>query len=196
MPGCGLPFRWQAPARKQASRANPRRVRVAMEIRPAVPSDLAAMWEIFQEVIVTGDTLPFPVDFDRGTFQSHWFGAQATYLAADGSDVLGMYKYGANYPGPGSHVASATYLVRPAAQGRGIGRALVEDSLARAGRDGHLAMQFNYVVSSNTAAVELYRKLGFAVVGTLPGAFRHRQLGLVDAYVMHRFLQPQGAAAT
>src|SRR5690606_6641233 len=167
-----------------------------MEIRPAVPSDLAAMWEIFQEVIVTGDTLPFPVDFDRGTFQSHWFAAQATYLAADGSDVLGMYKYGANYPGPGSHVASATYLVRPTAQGRGIGRALVEDSLVRARSAGYRAMQFNYVVSSNVAAVELYRKLGFAVVVTLPGDFMHRQIGLDDPYTMYRFLQPQGAAAT
>ncbi len=49
-------------------------------------------------------------------------------------------------------------------------------------------MQFNYVVSTNAPAVELYRKLGFAVVGTLPAAFRHRTLGLVDVYVMHRFL--------
>jgi len=167
-----------------------------MEIRPAVPSDLAAMWEIFQEVVAGGDSLPFSADFDRATFQSHWFGAQATYLAAEGPDVLGMYRYGANYPGLGSHVASATYLVRPAAQGRGVGRAMVQDSLARARGDGYLAMQFNYVVSTNTPAVELYRKLGFTVVGTLPGAFRHRGLGLVDAYVMHRFLQPQDTDGT
>ncbi|WP_245156917.1 hypothetical protein [Lysobacter arenosi] len=52
-------------------------------------------------------------------------------------------------------------------------------------------MQFNYVVSTNVPAVELYKKLGFAIVGTLPKAFRHQQLGLVDAYVMFRYLQPQ-----
>lgn len=107
-----------------------------------------------------------------------------------------MYRYGANYPGLGSHVASATYLVRPAAQGRGVGRAMVLDSLARARSDGYLAMQFNYVVSTNTPAVELYRKLGFAVVGTLPAAFRHRVLGLVDTYVMHKFLQRQDTDGT
>ena len=28
------------------------------------------------------------------------------------------------------------------------------------------------------------RRLGFRVVGTLPGAFRHKQLGFVDALVM------------
>jgi ribosomal protein S18 acetylase RimI-like enzyme len=47
-------------------------------------------------------------------------------------------------------------------------------------------------VSSNAPAVELYKKLGFTIAGTLPKAFRHPKLGLVDAYVMYRFVQPQG----
>lgn len=162
-----------------------------MDIREAKVADLDAMWDIFRSAIAAGDALPFSDDFDRETFQSHWFGAHAAYVAVAGSDVLGMYKLGANYPGLGAHVASATYVVRAAAQGRGIGRTLVQHSLAQARRQGFLAMQFNYVVSTNAPAVELYRKLGFTIAGTLPKAFRHRQLGLVDAYVMHRFLQPQ-----
>src|SRR3546814_13171376 len=84
-------------------------------------------------------------------------GSQTAYVAVIGSDVLGMYKFGANYPGLGSHVASATYIVRPAAQGKGIGRALVQHSLSRAKNDGFMAMQFNYVVSSNAPAVEIGR---------------------------------------
>src|SRR3546814_13884875 len=91
-----------------------------MEIRQATATDLDPMWDIFQSVIAAGDALPFSDDFDRETFQSHWFGSQTAYVAVIGSDVLGMYKFGANYPGLGSHVASATYIVRPAAQ---IGRA-------------------------------------------------------------------------
>ncbi len=166
-----------------------------MLIRPATPADGDAMWSLFQAVIATGDTLPFGPDFDRATFQSHWFGGHAAHVAVAGGALVGMYKAGANYPGPGAHVASATYAVSPAAQGRGIGRALVEHSLERARRDGYEAMQFNYVVSTNAAAVGLYRKLGFAVVGTLPRAFRHRQLGPVDAYVMFRFLQAQDACS-
>ena len=162
-----------------------------MEIRQATAFDLDAMWDIFQSVIAVGDALPFSIDFDRETFRSHWFGAQISYVAVVGSDVLGMYKFGASYPGLGDHVASATYVVHPAAQGKGIGRALVEHSLARAQSDGFMAMQFNYVVSSNAPAVELYKKLGFTIAGTLPKAFRHQQLGLVDAYVMYKFLQPQ-----
>lgn len=162
-----------------------------MDIRQATTADLDAMWDIFRAVLATGDALPFSDGFDRETFQSHWFGAHAPYVAVAGSDVLGMYKSGANYPGRGAHIASATYAVHPDAQGKGIGRALVEHSLARARDDGFMAMQFNYVVSTNAPAVELYRKLGFSIAGTLPKAFRHQQLGLVDAYVMYRFLQPQ-----
>lgn len=165
-----------------------------MDIRPATTADLEAMWGIFHSVLATGDALPFSDGFDRETFQSHWFGAESSYVAVVGSDVLGMYKFGANYPDRGAHVASATYAVHPNAQGKGIGRALVRHSLAQARGDGFMAMQFNYVVSTNAPAVELYRTLGFNIAGTLPKAFRHRRLGLVDVYVMYRLLQPQDAA--
>ena len=147
------------------------------------------MWDIFQSVIAAGDALPFSEEFSRETFHSHWFGSQMAHVATAGADVLGMYKLGTNYPGRGDHVASATYLVRPIDQGKGIGRALVQHSLDQARKEGFMAMQFNYVVSSNLAAVELYKRLGFFVAGTLPKAFRHKQLGHVDAYVMYRFLE-------
>lgn len=164
-----------------------------MNIRQATVTDLDAMWGIFHSVIAAGDALPFSDSFDREAFQSQWFGAQTSYVAVADSNVLGMYKFGANYPGLGDHIASATYAVRPDAQGKGIGRALVEHSLARAQDDGFMAMQFNYVVSTNAPAVELYRKVGFTIAGTLPKAFRHQRLGFVDVFVMYRFLQPQGS---
>jgi ribosomal protein S18 acetylase RimI-like enzyme len=80
-------------------------------------------------------------------------------------------------------------MVSPAAQGAGIGRLLGEHSLVEARRQGYLAMQFNYVVSTNTAAIRLWKKLGFSIVGTLPKAYRHKRLGYVDAYVMYQLLQ-------
>ncbi|MFM7512870.1 MAG: hypothetical protein ACKOPS_18770 [Cyanobium sp.] len=45
-------------------------------------------------------------------------------------------------------------------------------------------MQFNLVVSFNTAGICCWQRNGFRVVGTLQGAFRQRQLGYVDALVM------------
>lgn len=165
---------------------------IRMHIRLATTADFDAMWSLFQSVIATADALPFAEGFDVEAFRTQWFTTQTSYVAVDGAGVVGMYKMGANYPDLGAHVASATYAVAPAAQGRGIGRALVEHSLAQARSAGFLAMQFNYVVSTNAPAVALYRKLGFEIVGTLPKAFRHRERGLVDAYVMHRFLQMGG----
>jgi Acetyltransferase (GNAT) family len=77
----------------------------------------------------------------------------------------------------------------PAGQaGRGIGRALCQHSLDAARAADFLAMQFNFVVSTNTRAVDLWQTMGFAIVGTVPKAFRHRELGLVDVHLMHRFL--------
>jgi hypothetical protein len=36
--------------------------------------------------------------------------------------------------------------------------------------------------------VKLWQSCGFRIVGTLPGAFMHPDLGAVDAYVMFREL--------
>ncbi|WP_308700833.1 GNAT family N-acetyltransferase [Pseudoduganella guangdongensis] len=162
-----------------------------LRIRRAVPDDLDEMWAVFQPLLEGGDAFPFGAAFPKSTFELHWFSSQPPYVACDGGRIVGMYKMGANYPDHGAHVASATYAVARPAQGRGIGRLLVEHSLAQARREGFLAMQFNYVVGSNAAAMALYRKLGFAIAGTLPQAFRHRELGLVDAFVLHRFLEQE-----
>lgn len=149
------------------------------------------MWAIFQAVVATGDALPFTSTTSDEFFRAQWLGDSGeSFVALSGTTLSGMYKLGANLPGLGSHVASATYLVNPESQGRGIGRAMVEHSLAQAEQAGFSAMQFNYVVATNSAAVCLYEKLGFSIVGTLPKAFRHQQFGLVDAHVMHRFLGP------
>ncbi len=111
-----------------------------------------------------------------------------TYVACLDYTVVGTYILKPNQPGLGSHVANAGYMVKPGVHGQGVGRAMCEHSLAEAREAGFRAMQFNMVVSTNEAALALWKKLGFTIVGTLPKVFRHKKLGLVDAYVMHRFL--------
>lgn len=165
------------------------RLEPAISIRRAEPGDADAMWAVFQPLLERGDAFPFGAGFERAAFEPHWFGSHAAYVACSAGRIVGMYKMGPNYPDHGAHVASATYAVAAQTQGRGIGRALVEHSLALARAEGFLAMQLNYVVSTNVAALALYRKLGFNIVGTLPQAFRHRALGPVDAYVLHRYLE-------
>ena len=158
-----------------------------MNIRPAAPGDFDAMWEIFRAIVARGDTYPFAPDTPRADAHAYWFAPNASswVIEADGK-VVGMYKIVANQPGLGSHVANASFMVDPQFTGKGAGRQMGEHCLEEARRRGFRAMQFNFVVSTNERAVALWLSLGFAIVGTLPGAFRHQRLGYVDAYVMFR----------
>jgi ribosomal protein S18 acetylase RimI-like enzyme len=160
-----------------------------MHIRSAVPADFDAMWPIFQEVVATESTYMFAAATGRDDAYAYWFGPGiASYVAEDDGAVVAMYKLVANQRDLGAHVANASFMVAARCRGRGVGRLLGEHCLRAAKQAGYLAMQFNLVVSTNTGAVGLWRSLGFAIVGTLPKVFRHKTQGLVDAYVMHRFL--------
>lgn len=108
-----------------------------------------------------------------------------TVVAVDGDRVLGTAKMGTNRPGPGAHVSTASFMVAADARGRGVGTALCRYALDWARERGYAGMQFNAVVESNTTAVELYRRHGFEVVGTVPGAFAHPTLGRVGLHVMY-----------
>ena len=137
-----------------------------------------------------GDTYSFTTDTTEHDAVAYFLGPGITsFVGEDDGQVLGMYKLVPNRIGRGSHVANASFMVDPNAQGRGVGRALGEHCLHEARRQGYDAMQFNFVVSTNTAGVALWKNLGFEIVGTLPKAFEHATLGKVDAYVMHRFLR-------
>ncbi len=160
-----------------------------MQIRRALEADFAAMWPIFQAVVASGTTYIFAAEASYEDAFAFWFGAGATsFVAEEDGRVVGMYKFVANYRDRGSHVANAAFMVDPQCSGKGVGRAMGEHCLREAKRAGFLAMQFNIVVSTNEAAVTLWKKLGFSIVGRLPKVFQHKSQGYVDAFVMHRFL--------
>lgn len=160
-----------------------------MTIRPAIESDRDTIWTIFHDVVAAGDTYAFDPQTPRQDALAYWFRADTqTYVGEDAGKIVGTYILRANQMGPGSHVANAAFMVAPNAQGQGIGRAMGEHCLNEALRLGFRAMQFNFVVSTNESAIRLWRQLGFEIVGTLPGAFRHSKKGYVDVYVMFRSL--------
>jgi L-amino acid N-acyltransferase YncA len=160
-----------------------------MEIRRATETDFIAIWPIFHAVVASGTSYVFAPDTNRQGAFDYWFSAGAhTYVAQEAGQIVGMYKLTANQRDLGSHVANASFMVDPNRGGHGVGKAMGLHCLSEARRAGFAAMQFNFVVSTNDAAVALWKKLGFEIVGTLPKAFAHQQLGLVDAYVMYRFL--------
>jgi ribosomal protein S18 acetylase RimI-like enzyme len=161
-----------------------------MTIRPASTADLDDMWRIFQAVVATGTTYAFAPDTRRDDGLAYFIGPGiASWVVEDQGRVVAMYKLVPNRRDLGSHVGNASFMVDPAYVGRGVGKAMGLHCLREARRAGFLSIQFNFVVSTNTRAVALWQKLGFAIVGTLPKAFTHREHGLVDAYVMYRFLE-------
>ncbi|MDM7924321.1 MAG: GNAT family N-acetyltransferase [Pyrinomonadaceae bacterium] len=158
-------------------------------IRKAENRDREKVWQIIREVISGGDTYVFDPATPESEMLSYWFSPEKhVYVAELEGQVVGTFWLKANQPDLGDHVCNAAYMVAPSAAGKGIGRAMGEFSLDEAGRLGFTAMQFNFVVASNTAAVRLWQSIGMEIIGTIPEAFRHKQNGLTDAYIMYRRL--------
>jgi len=160
-----------------------------MEIRPALPSDADRIWRVLEPTIRAGETYALPVDMSREQALAYWSApAHEVFVAEEREVLVGTYYLRANQLGGGAHVANAAYMVSPAATGRGIAQRMCEHSLEHARRRGFLALQFNFVVSTNERAVRLWQRLGFTILGRLPKAFRLPSETLVDAFVMHRSL--------
>ncbi len=160
-----------------------------LTIRPATADDWPRIWPLFATVISTGDTYTVLPESTEAEGRAYWMDrAIAVYIAEEAGKLVGTYCLRVNLPGLSSHVANAGYMVDPGAAGRGIGSRMCEHSLAEARAKGFEAMQFNAVVSTNRRAVALWQRHGFAIIGTVPRAYKHRTLGPVDLYIMHRFL--------
>jgi L-amino acid N-acyltransferase YncA len=161
-----------------------------MKIRDATAADWPAIWPFLHEIVAAGETYAYDRDMTQEQARRLWMieppGRTVVAVDDDGGAVLGTASMYANRPGPGSHVASASFMVDPARAGRGTGRALGEAMLAWARERGFRAVQFNAVVETNARAVALWRSLGFEVIGTVPEAFAHPTEGYVGLHVMYR----------
>jgi ribosomal protein S18 acetylase RimI-like enzyme len=160
-------------------------------IRPYESRDWEDVWNVLEPVFREGECYAFPRDISPERARQIWTDTKEAFVAVDDDGrIIGTYYLRPNFEGGGSHVCNCGYAVSESARGRGVAAAMCELSQQEAAARGYLAMQFNFVVSSNAAAVNLWKKMGFEVVGTLPRVFRHPKLGLVDAFVMHKFLTP------
>ena len=157
-----------------------------IEIRKAIDSDKEDVWKIIQQVISGGDTYVFSPDSSKEKMLSFWFGNDRhTYVATSAGKIVGTFLLKDNQPDLGSHVANGAYMTSPASTGQGVGKLMGEYSIQEAKRLGYKAIQFNIVIKSNTRAVKLWQKIGFEIIGEIPDAFNHRQLGMTNAYIMY-----------
>jgi L-amino acid N-acyltransferase YncA len=159
-------------------------------IRDATDEDWPSIYPIFSEIVADGRTYAYPENLLSDDARSFWMHGppSRTVVAVDGTAVLGTATMGPNRPGRGSHVATASFMVDPDAQRRGVGRALGNEVIEWCRRNRYRAIQFNAVVETNRPAVHLWRSLGFEVLATVPEAFDHAEHGLVGLHVMHRRL--------
>ena len=161
-----------------------------MEIRRAdKQTDFDKVWDIFKNVISTGDTYVFDPNTPKDSLHNHWFAVyMSTFVAVDNDEILGTYIIKPNQIDLGNHIANCGYMVNPKHHGHGIGKLLCEHSIKFAKESGFSGIQFNIVVSTNESAVKLWQKFGFDIIGMTPKGFRHKTFGLVDTYIMYKDL--------
>lgn len=161
-----------------------------LTIRPAMPVDDDAIWALLEPVFRAGDTYAIDPDIGRAAALAYWVRpGGAVFLAETGGAALGTFYIRANAGGGGAHVANAGFVTAPPARGRGVARAMLRQAEAEARRRGFRAMQFNFVVETNAAALHIWRSEGYVEVGRLPGVFHHPREGRVDALVMFKPLE-------
>lgn len=162
----------------------------SLTIRAYQEQDWTSAWDIIKPVFRAGETYAFSPGISEQDAHEAWIEKpEITFVAlGGGSELLGTYYIKPNQPSLGAHICNCGYIVSEKARGHGIATAMCEHSQVEAVTRGYRGMQYNLVVASNVAAVRLWQKLGFDIIGTLPGAFHHPRLGYVDAHVMFKQL--------
>ncbi|MCM6778305.1 GNAT family N-acetyltransferase [Nocardia sp. CDC159] len=158
-----------------------------MQIREYIPADWPQVWPIVRDIVRAGDTFTYDPAMTEEQAHDIWVmrPPAITVVASTENRVVGTANAYANRPGPGSHVSTASFMVAADARGRGVGTALCRYVMRWAEENRFVGMQFNAVAESNHRAVDVYERLGFDIVGTVPGAFRHPTLGRVGLHVMY-----------
>jgi L-amino acid N-acyltransferase YncA len=159
-------------------------------VRPATAADRQPVVDIARELVRSGDTYAYDPAISDAELWSYWRPQRHGdgYVAELGGAVVGAFVIRPNNPGPGAHVANASFAVRADVRGVGLGRAMGRAALGIAEELGYAGMQFNTVVTTNVHAVRLWRSLGFRIVGTVPDGFRLPDGTLVPHHIMYRRL--------
>lgn len=160
-----------------------------MLIRAVEKRDHHHLWTMLKPVFRSGETYAIDPEISEQDALSYWTGADAGCLVIEEKDErLGTYYLKTNAQGGGAHVCNCGFITAPNSAGKGVARAMLTDALTRAKAKGYQAMQFNFVLSNNTRAIDIWTRAGFDIVGRLPHAFKHPKDGMIDAFVMFKTL--------
>ncbi|HCM78024.1 MAG TPA: GNAT family N-acetyltransferase [Cytophagales bacterium] len=164
-------------------------MRENLTVRSFEEKDREAIWNIISEVIAGGETYVFYPNSSKDKMLDYWLAPdKKIYVAQLEDEIVATFTIKPNMPDRGSHIANGSYMVSPGQGGKGIGEFIGRYSLTEAKKLGYQAMQFNIVIKSNERAVNLWKKIGFKIIGEVPNAFQHPRLGMTNAYIMYKEL--------
>lgn len=162
---------------------------MSITIRRSELSDLESLWGIIEPIIRSGGAYVFDPESSKEKIMNYWTDTdKITFVAEVGGSILGTFYLKANQPDCGDHIVNAGFMVSAQTRGKGVGSAMGKFAMEEARRLGFLAMQFNFVIKTNLPAVKLWKDLGFKIIGEVPDAYRHPELGLVPALIMYQKL--------
>ena len=144
---------------------------MAVIIRQFEESDIPEMTEIWNAVVQEGRAFPQTECLTKSTAGVFFKSQTFTGVAVDGRALVGLYILHPNNIGRCGHISNASYAVKSGNRGQKTGEYLVLHSMESAKKSGFRILQFNAVVATNTAALKLYKKLGFTRLGRIPGGF-------------------------
>ena len=158
-------------------------------IKALTPEYLDGAIRVWNEVVADGIAFPQEELLDRESGESFFAAQSFTGIACDEAGrVVGVYILHPNNVGRCGHICNASYAVDASCRGQHIGEKLVRYCLEKGKELGFRVLQFNAVVATNTAALNLYEKLGFTRLGTIPGGFRSKDGSYVDIIPHYREL--------
>ena len=157
-----------------------------IRIKKYEKTDIKEAAEIWNEVVEEGVAFPQTEQLTQESGHAFFERQSYTGIAYDeeSAKIIGLYILHPNNIGRCGHICNASYAVRSDARGNHIGELLVKHCLQKGRELGFRVLQFNAVVSSNTYALHLYKKLGFVRLGTIPGGFLMKD-GHFEDIILH-----------
>jgi phosphinothricin acetyltransferase len=172
-----------------------------IELRPATAADIPAITAIYGPNVRDGIAsfeYDAPDEAEMARRQAIVLEAGYPYLVAEMAGEVVGYAYASAYrtrPGYRFACENSVY-VAPAAQGKGVGRALIDRLIADCAARGYRQMIAVIGHLGNHGSIALHRAAGFTVVGVLPSiGWKHGRW--VDCVLMQRALgEGDGTPAT